>query len=231
MGLSGSRLCVDSNSLTPLGPIPKQNHPGLFYSHNFTQFCKWLDGRGAVSQFAVSWEVERSRHFYGSTSWPGGKLTANVKCGCGRDIPHVLLASSAESVGRFWFRESSQVVIEGNFHSLVGTKAVGSSGNHSDFVVEALNGAIGNFFFGPKPIQDQRLMGAQHAGHPFHRFQTAPHGPGAPVVEKSAGPDHGFVLPEMGKGLLQIPGPCGGQLAGEQGIELLPSSPAYPAAA
>src|ERR1035437_6523017 len=64
-------------------------------------------------------------------------------------------ASSAESVGRFWFRESSQVVIKGNFHSLVGTKAVGSSGNHSDFVVETLNGAIGDFSFGSKPIQDQ----------------------------------------------------------------------------
>src|ERR1035437_1537111 len=61
-------------------------------------------------------------------------------------------ASSAESVGRFWFRESSQVVIKGNFHSLVGTKAVGSSGNHSDFVVETLNGAIGDFSFGSKPI-------------------------------------------------------------------------------
>src|ERR1035437_1587777 len=69
-------------------------------------------------------------------------------------------ASSAESVGRFWFRESSQVVIKGNFHSLVGTKAVGSSSNHSDFVVETLNGAIGDFSFGSKPIQDQRLMGA-----------------------------------------------------------------------
>src|ERR1035437_1306362 len=44
MGLSGSRLCVDSNSLTPLGPIPKQNQPVLFYSNNFTQFCKWLWG-------------------------------------------------------------------------------------------------------------------------------------------------------------------------------------------
>src|ERR1035437_1087929 len=42
MGLSGLRLCVDSNSLTPLGPIPKQNHTVLFYSNNFTQFCKWL---------------------------------------------------------------------------------------------------------------------------------------------------------------------------------------------
>jgi hypothetical protein len=119
-------------------------------------------------------------------------------------------------------------VIKGNFHSFVGTKAVGSSSNHSDFVVEALNGAIGDFSFCPKPIQDRRLMGAQHPGHPFHRFETATHGPEAPIVEKAAGPDHGFVLPEMGEGLLQIPGPCGGQLAGQQGIELLPGPPAYP---
>src|ERR1035437_10273495 len=73
-----------------------------------------------------------------------------------RTVDIMQVASSAESVGRFWFRESSQVVIKGNFHSLVGTKAVGSSGNHSDFVVETLNGAIGDFSFGSKPIQDQR---------------------------------------------------------------------------
>src|ERR1700694_135093 len=139
--------------------------------------------------------------------------------------------SSAESVGRFWFRESPQIVIQSNFHSLEGAKAVGSSGNHSDFVVEALHGAIGDFSFGPKPIQYQRLMGAQHSCHLFHRFQTATHGPKAPVVQKGAGPDHGFILPEMREGFLQIPGPCSGQLAGQQGIELLPSSPAYPAAA
>src|SRR5216684_2742443 len=29
---------------------------------------------------------------------------------------------SAESVGRFWFRESAQVVIQSNLHSLEGTK-------------------------------------------------------------------------------------------------------------
>jgi hypothetical protein len=52
-------------------------------------------------------------------------------------------------------------VIEGKFHGLEGTKAVGSSGNDSDFVVEALNGTIGDFSFGPKPVQDQRLVGAQ----------------------------------------------------------------------
>src|SRR6266568_2534849 len=141
-----------------------------------------------------------------------------------------IYTSSAESVGRFWFRESSQVVIKGDFHSVVGTKAVGSSGNHSDFVIEALDGAVGDLFFGAKPVKDERLMCTQHPGYLFHRFQTAAHGPEAPVVEKAASPEHGLVLPEIGEGFLQIPGSCGGQLAGQQGIELLPSPPAYPIA-
>jgi hypothetical protein len=65
-------------------------------------------------------------------------------------------------------------VIKGNFHRVIGTKAVGSSGDYSDFVVEALNGTVGDFSFGPKPIQDQRLMGAKHPGHLFHGFQRKP---------------------------------------------------------
>jgi hypothetical protein len=63
-------------------------------------------------------------------------------------------ASSAESVGRFWLRESSQIVIQGYFHSVVGTEAIGSSGNYSDFIVEALHGAIGDLSFGAKPVQN-----------------------------------------------------------------------------
>src|SRR5674476_747995 len=125
----------------------------------------------------------------------------------------LFFASSAEFVGRFWLWESSQVVIQGNFHGVEGAKAVGSSGNYSDFVVEALNGAIGDFSFGPKPIQYQRFMGTQHPGHLFHWLQAAPHGPEAPIIEKAAGTDHGFVIPKVGEGLLQVPGPCGGQFA------------------
>src|ERR1039458_2187140 len=101
-------------------------------------------------------------------------------------------ASSAESVGRFWFREPSQVMIQGNFHGVEGAKAVGSSGNYTDFVVETFHGAIGDFPFRP------------HPGHPFDRLQFAAHGPEAPIVEKGPGPDRGFVPPEMneiGEGL------------------------------
>ena len=40
-------------------------------------------------------------------------------------------------------------------------------------------------------------MGAEHAGPFFHRFQTAPHRPIAPIVEESAGPDRGLVMPKI----------------------------------
>ena len=80
------------------------------------------------------------------------KLTRNER--------RIYEASSAEFVGRFWFWESSQVVIQGNFHGVEGAKAVGSSCNYSDFVIEALDGTVGDFSFGSKPIQYQRLMGA-----------------------------------------------------------------------
>jgi hypothetical protein len=45
-------------------------------------------------------------------------------------------------------------------------------------------------------------MGLQHPGYLLHRFQTAMQSPEAPIVEKGAGPQHGFVLPEMREGLL-----------------------------
>jgi hypothetical protein len=81
-------------------------------------------------------------------------------------------ASSAESVGCFWFRESAQVVIEGDFHGFAGAEAVRTSGDHSNLIVEALDHSARNLPFGPKPVQDQWLMRTQHAGHLFHRLQT-----------------------------------------------------------
>ena len=64
-------------------------------------------------------------------------------------------------------------------------------------------------------------MDAQHACYLFHRFEAAAHGTGTPTIEKALGPEQRFVVPEMGEGFLQFPGPCRGQFAGEQGVELL----------
>jgi PAS domain-containing protein len=63
------------------------------------------------------------------------------------------LASSAETVGRFRFRKPAQRVIKGDFHGLVGAKTVRTSGHHTKFVVEALDGAVGYLSFSTKPVQ------------------------------------------------------------------------------
>jgi hypothetical protein len=48
-------------------------------------------------------------------------------------------ASLAEFVGGLWFGESSKGVKQGHFHGFIGSKAEGSSGNHSYLVVETLD--------------------------------------------------------------------------------------------
>src|SRR6266536_2979502 len=53
------------------------------------------------------------------------------------------MASSAESVGHWWLWQASEVVIESRFHGLVGSESVGTSGHHSDLVVETLDGSGG----------------------------------------------------------------------------------------
>ena len=74
-------------------------------------------------------------------------------------------------------------------------------------------------------------MGAQHPGHSLHRLQPAAHRTVTPIVQEAPGPDHGFVLPEVGERFLQFPGASGGQFAGQQDIELLACSSAYPTGA
>jgi len=73
-------------------------------------------------------------------------------------------------------------------------------------------------------------MRAQHAGDFLHRFQATAQGAEAPIVQKGLGPDYGAVSPEVGEGLLQLPGSRCGQLAEKQGMELLPGAPTHPTA-
>jgi hypothetical protein len=72
-------------------------------------------------------------------------------------------------------------VIEGNFHSFVGVKAVRSSGNHSDFVVEAFDRPIGKLTFARNQLGVKRLMSAQHLGHLFHGSEAAAHSAAPPT--------------------------------------------------
>src|ERR1700730_11538817 len=65
----------------------------------------------------------------------------------------------AEIMDRFRFRKPAQRVIKRDFHGIVGAKSVGTSGYHTKFVVEALDGTIGYLSFGTKPVQQHLVMG------------------------------------------------------------------------
>ena len=117
-------------------------------------------------------------------------------------------------MGRFRFGEFSQRVIQGYFHSIEGAEAVRTSGHHSDFVIQTLDGAAGNLALGLEPVQEQRFVRAQHPGDLLHRLESAAHGQRAPVIQKGSGPDIGFVVPEVLEGFLESPGPSGRQFAG-----------------
>src|SRR6266436_4141902 len=58
----------------------------------------------------------------------------------------------AETMGRFRFRKPAQRVIKRDFHGIVGAKSIGTSGYHTKFVVEALDGTVGYLSFGTKPF-------------------------------------------------------------------------------
>ena len=121
-------------------------------------------------------------------------------------------------------------MMESDFHRFIGAEAVGSSGHHSDFVVETLNGSRRNLPLGSEPVQQEVFMGPQHPSHFLHRPQAAAHRPPGPVVEKGSGPGGGAVLPEMREDLLQRRGPSRLELAGQQGVQPLPRPPTHPAA-
>ncbi|MDI6809968.1 MAG: hypothetical protein QME66_13535 [Candidatus Eisenbacteria bacterium] len=62
--------------------------------------------------------------------------------------------SSAESVGQFGFREFTESMIEGGLQHRELAETAGSSGHHSDLVVEIFDGGVGECFFAGEPVQD-----------------------------------------------------------------------------
>ena len=79
-----------------------------------------------------------------------------------REAPHLPTpadnASSAESMSEFiGFGEVSWSVIQRKFHRLAGSEAIGSSGHHAKFVVEALDRAAGTLItVGPSAAKPRR---------------------------------------------------------------------------
>ena len=104
-------------------------------------------------------------------------------------------------------------MIESRFHRRVGAKAIGSSGHHSDFIVEALDRAVGDFAFGSKPIKDEVFVRAEHAGDFAHGLDPAAESALTPDIQEGSGPSERAVAPEVLEGLFEHPSPAGGQLA------------------
>jgi len=120
-------------------------------------------------------------------------------------------------------------VIQGNFHRVKGAEAISSSGHHSDFVVQALDGTAGDFAFGSKPVQQQLLMRAQHACDFFHRLNAAAQGAPSPEVQEVAGVLDRFIGPEVFKEVLERA--RGFQLGAEQSAQLTSGPSSHPAVA
>jgi dihydrofolate reductase len=116
--------------------LPRTRDTVEFYSGDLAQFVKgrlrpafrsiWFVGGGAVS----------------------GEC---LRLGLADEVRYS--ASSAESVGSLRFWKSSQGVIQGHFHGFVSAKSVGTSGHHSNLVVEPLDRAAGYFPFSLEPVE------------------------------------------------------------------------------
>ena len=106
-------------------------------------------------------------------------------------------------MGEFWFREGSEVVIEGDFDGFVGPKAVGLSGGQFDFVVQTLDGAGRNSALRTEPVENQLSMVAQGLGDLFHGLNPRSHRAETPLVKELRGPAWADVLPESLKVLAQ----------------------------
>jgi len=112
-------------------------------------------------------------------------------------------------------------MIESGFHRVIRAESIGSSGYHSDLIVQTLDGTVGDFPLGPKPVEDEFLVRPQQARDVAHRFDAAAQGALGPDTQERPGPGQGAIAPEVLKGLLEHPSPAGGQLGAEQAPEFV----------
>ncbi len=105
-------------------------------------------------------------------------------------------ASSAETVGEFWFRKTAEVVIQGNFDCCDRAKAVRLFHDQFDFIVESLDDSGGNHTFGTGPVENQLAMFPKRSGNLFHRTDLAFHRSRALSIQKDGRPARALVFPE-----------------------------------
>ena len=125
-------------------------------------------------------------------------------------------ASSAESVGEFWFGQVAKCVIQSDFQCPGGAEPIRPFGDHSGLPVEAFDNATGELPPGSEPVQDQVAVRAHHAGNILHRFEPRAQRPSAPAVEELSGPVRRHVAPQRLEVLLEQVGANRAQVATHQ---------------
>ena len=92
-------------------------------------------------------------------------LRAAWKLDADEGIRKLEQASSAESVGEFWFGQVAKCVIQSDFQCPGGAEPIRPFGDHSGLPVEAFDNATGELPPGSEPVQDQVAARAHHAGN------------------------------------------------------------------
>ena len=128
-----------------------------------TELVGTMRGRhcGGKCQVAV-WQGVRGRHRGGGTGTrraggPSVVLTVRRPSAS---------ASSAESVGEFWFGQVAKCVIQSDFQCPGGAEPIRPFGDHSGLSVEAFDNATGELPPGSEPVQNQVAVRAQPCGQP-----------------------------------------------------------------
>ncbi len=75
-------------------------------------------------------------------------------------------------------------MIEHDFYGFVGTEAVGFSEIRFQAIVQAFRGTEGHLSTCLEPVEDEGLMGAQHACDLLHRLEPRAQSFGAPPIHE-----------------------------------------------
>lgn len=128
--------------------------------------------------------------------------------------------SSAKSVGELRLGQSAKFMIEHDFDRSVSSKAVGLSETRFQAVVQTLYGTEGHLSARLEPVENERLMSAQHARDLLHRLQTRAQRLRAPLIHEFRRPGRRDVFPEELEFLLEQVGANGAKIAPQQLVEL-----------
>src|SRR6516162_1452441 len=107
-------------------------------------------------------------------------------------------------------------MVERDFNCFESPKAIGFSEGQFQTVVETLNDAAGNSLFGPKPVQQQGSMPAQHASHFLHGLEARAQSPCTPSIQELPRPGGRTIVPEELEVLLEQVGADGLEVIAQQ---------------